>query len=256
MTDPTTTRTTRTTESPWDLLGRLQSIDPGRPRLTWYDDEPGPTSGERIELSARVLINWVSKAGNLLQDDFAAGPGTSVWLDLPAHWRSVYWAFAAWSVGATVVLTPGDTARDDAGHDTADVVVTVDPATAAAAVADAVLVCQPALARAHPEAAAAPSAVDEARELSTHGDQFTPMEEPTPSDDALRVGGDSTAYGDLVAPQGNWGLSPRIAVQGDLAAVLQHTLSAFAADGSVVLTRGATDDASRLRAEGVTLDLR
>ena len=130
---------------PRDLLGRLLATDATRPRLTWYDDEPGPTQGERIELSGRVLANWVAKAGNLLQDDCAAGPGTTVGLDLPAHWRGVYWALATWSVGATVVLGAGVT--------DADVLVTTSPEAAAAHGGDAVLVSLPALARSHPRAA-------------------------------------------------------------------------------------------------------
>ena len=82
---------------PADVLARLVSSDSGRPRLTWYDDTPGPTNGERIELSARVLTNWVAKAANLLQDDCAAGPGTTVGLDVPAHWDedAERWACAA-----------------------------------------------------------------------------------------------------------------------------------------------------------------
>ena len=35
----------------------------GAPALTWY----GP-DGERVELSQRVLANWVTKAMNLLTD--------------------------------------------------------------------------------------------------------------------------------------------------------------------------------------------
>jgi len=41
-------------------------------------DAPGPSQGERIELSGRVLANWVAKAANLLQDDLDAGPGRSM----------------------------------------------------------------------------------------------------------------------------------------------------------------------------------
>ena len=78
------------------------AADPGRPRVTVYDDTDSPTRGERIELSARVLANWVAKAANLLRDDLDAGPGSVVLLDLPPHWRTLYWAFAAWSVGACV----------------------------------------------------------------------------------------------------------------------------------------------------------
>ena len=37
-----------TRQYPADLLAALLADDPGRPRLTWYDDEPGPTAGERI----------------------------------------------------------------------------------------------------------------------------------------------------------------------------------------------------------------
>lgn len=242
-----------TARLPWDLLAAIQSADPGRPRLTWYDDEPGPTTGERIELSARVLVNWVSKAGNLLQDDLAAEPGTRVWLDLPAHWRAVYWALATWAVGATVVLTDGVDAdlRDDA-----DVVVTCDPATAAAAGGDAILVSLPALARSHPEASAAEGAVDEARELSTHGDEFSPFTEPDPASTALVVGDAETPYADLVVARPDWGDAPRVALSGALGDTLVAALSAWALDGSVILSRGTSASlADRLRSEGVTINL-
>ena len=76
----------------------------------------------------------------------------------PAHWRSLYWALATWSVGATVVV--GDAATG------ADVLVTDSPAAAAGHGGDAVLVSLPALARRHPEADDAGGAVDEARELA------------------------------------------------------------------------------------------
>jgi uncharacterized protein (TIGR03089 family) len=233
--------------SPSEVLARIQASDPGRPRLTWYDDEPGPTQGERIELSARVIDNWVAKAANLLQDDAAAEPGTTVGLDLPAHWRSAYWALATWAVGATVVSGP-----DALG---ADVLVTTDPARAAAHGGDAVLVSLPALARSHPEGAASGGAVDEARELSTHGDQFTPLADPEADDVALVADGEQVSYADLVVTQPDWGGEPRVALSGDdLSHVLRMALSAWAADGSVVLSRGTTPDpAARLRQEGVTI---
>jgi uncharacterized protein (TIGR03089 family) len=234
---------------PSDVLTRLVASDSARPRLTWYDDEPGPTAGERVELSARVLANWVSKAANLLQDDAAAGPGTTVGLDLPAHWRSLYWALATWSVGATVVV--GDAASG------ADVLVTDSPEAAAGHGGDAVLVSLPALARSHPEAGSAAGAVDEARELSTHGDLFTPMSDPEPGDVALVARGVDTAYGDVVVPDPGWGESPRVAVEGSLDRVLRQALAAWAAGGSVVLLRGHRDDlAHRFSAEGVTVDAR
>jgi len=234
---------------PADVLARMVAADPGRPRLTWYDDEPGPTAGERIELSARVLANWVAKAANLLQDDAAAGPGTTVGIDLPAHWRSLYWALAAWSVGATVVV--GDAATG------ADVLVTDSPATAAGHGGDAVLVSLPALARRHPEADDAGGAVDEARELATHGDLFSPMSDAEPGDVALAADGVDTAYGAVVVPEDGWGTSPRVVLGGALEPVLRRALAAWAVDGSVVLVRGQHDDlADRFASEGVTVDAR
>ncbi|KRB44292.1 MULTISPECIES: TIGR03089 family protein [unclassified Terrabacter] len=234
---------------PAEVLARMVAADPGRPRLTWYDDEPGPTAGERIELSARVLANWVSKAANLLQDDAAAGPGTTVGLDLPAHWRSLYWALATWSVGATVVV--GSAAAG------ADVLVTDSPAAAAGHGGDAVLVSLPALARSHPEAGDAGGAVDEARELATHGDLFSPMSDAEPGDVALAADGLDTAYGAVVVPDDGWGTSPRVALAGGLEQVLRLALGAWSADGSVVLVRGDREDlAARFASEGVTVDAR
>jgi len=78
-----------------DVLA-LVTRDPGRPRITWY----GPD--ERIELSGAVLGNWVAKVTNLLVEEFDAGPGVRVELDLPAHWRTVVWALAVWRSGACV----------------------------------------------------------------------------------------------------------------------------------------------------------
>ncbi|EWT00211.1 hypothetical protein N865_17620 [Intrasporangium oryzae NRRL B-24470] len=236
-----------TAPQPIEVLARIVASDPGRPRLTWYDDEPGPTQGERIELSARVLANWVAKAANLLQDDAAAGPGTTVGLDLPPHWRALYWALATWSVGATVAVGPAATG--------ADVLVTTSPERAADHGGDAILVSLPALARSHPEAGDSGGAVDEARELSTHGDRFSPMAEAEDADPALVGDGADTAYGSLVVPRPDWGAAPRVVLDDTLPRVLSDALSAWAADGSVVLTRGPERDlAARLAAEGVTVD--
>jgi uncharacterized protein (TIGR03089 family) len=234
---------------PAAVLASLIASDSARPRLTWYDDEPGPTAGERIELSGRVLGNWVSKAANLLQDDAAAEPGTTVGIDLPAHWRSAYWALATWSVGATVVI--GDSATG------ADVLVTDSPERAAAHGGDTVLVTLAALARSHPGIAEAGGAVDEARELSTHGDVFTPMADPERADVALATEAGDTAYGLLVAAEPAWGAGPRVALRGTLERVLRGCLSAWAADGSVVLSRGDSPrDAERMASESVTVDAR
>src|SRR5665647_605927 len=100
------------------LLAQL-TAEPGRPRLTWY------APAERVELSGHVLDNWVTKTANLLVEEYDAGPGTRVLLDLPVHWRSVVWAFAAWRVGACVIVPGPSTTR-------VDLVVTDHPAGARA----------------------------------------------------------------------------------------------------------------------------
>jgi uncharacterized protein (TIGR03089 family) len=82
-----------------DLMTALRSGHSTSPRLTWY----GPDA-ERVELSGRVLDNWVAKTSNLLQDELDAEPGMRLRLDLPAHWKSMILALAAWQLGMEVVL--------------------------------------------------------------------------------------------------------------------------------------------------------
>ena len=250
--------------TPAHLLRALVVADSGRPRITVYDDTGSATRGERIELSARVLANWVAKGANLLRDDLDVGGGSVVQLDLPPHWRSLYWALAAWSVGAAVDVPArrrpdagGAAAAADSGDAGVDVVVTdaVDVASAATASgADVVFVTLAALARSATVPVPA-GAVDEARELATHGDVFDAWDEPDPSDVALRLLGDGeTTYAAVV---------PEAAARGerlhtstaDTAAFLRLALEVWAGDGSLVLSRGdAGDDVltSRFVAEGVT----
>ncbi|SDP28316.1 TIGR03089 family protein [Pedococcus dokdonensis] len=227
--------------TPAEVLAALLRSDPGRPRVTFYEDTPGPTSGERIELSAKVLGNWVSKAANALQEEWDLAPGSRVRLALPPHWRSLYWALAVWSVGATVVLDDGE----------ADLVVTDDPALATTS--PAVLVTLAALARGATEPVPA-GAMDDAKELATYADQFSAWDEPAPSDPAVTGAGDA-AYEDVV-PQRDWGVGVRVhTAAGDLGAVLGTALAAWSLDGSLVLSRGpepAGGRGSRLSAEGVT----
>jgi len=182
------------------LLAALQASDPGRPRLTWY----GP-GGERVELSARVLDNWVAKTANLLVEELDLQAGGRVLLDLPPHWRTAVWALAAWAAGAELV------ARDAVD---ADVVVSADPARPAGD-ARLVLVALPGLARSVPDLPA--GALDYNAEVSGFGDVFLP-EEPA----ALPTVQPAPAGARLLVTAAHWDLA------GDLVAALT-------ADGSVVL---------------------
>jgi uncharacterized protein (TIGR03089 family) len=238
-------------QTPASVLAEILRSDPARPRVTFYEDTAGPTRGERIELSGKVLANWVSKAGNALQDEYDLGPGSIIRLSLPPHWRALYWALAVWSVGGTV---------DCVGGPTADLLICDDPERIAATpgLVDVVLVTLDALARVH-EGPVPAQAMDEARDLATYGDQFAAAATPGPEDLALITSVARTAYGRLV-PQVDWPANTRVNLAGDLAQVLESTLAAWAVDGSVILARngrraGGEPQPARLASERVTLNL-
>ena len=240
--------------TPGEVLAAMLRSDATRPRLTFYDDAEGPTRGERIELSAKVIGNWVNKAGNALQDELGAGSGAVVVIAMPVHWRSVYWALAAWSVGATVVLAQHGAGGGATAVRRADVLVTDDPDLARTASGRAVLVSLPMLARAHPEAAE--GVFDEARELAGYGDVLDVWDPPDPAAPAFAgPHGEPTAYGELV-PVRDWGASPRVHLRAPLERVLRDALAAWALDGSVVMVRDPHgDQTDRLTSEAVTVDV-
>jgi uncharacterized protein (TIGR03089 family) len=209
----------------FDLMTALRSGQATSPRLTWYGPE-----GERVELSGRVLDNWVAKTSNLLQDELDAEPGTRLRLDLPAHWKSLILALAAWQLGMELILDAGE----------ADLVATDDPGPAAAQGAfDAVLaVALPALAMRWP--GELPSGVvDYAAEVRSHGDVFLPHVEPEPSRPALltTAGAAHTHSGLLdgfaALPAGAQRLL--VPAADGLEAALSRALGAWKSDGSVVL---------------------
>lgn len=216
--------------------------DETAPRVTFYDDEPGPTKGERIELSAKVLANWVAKAGNLLQEEFDAAPGTTVGLDLPAqHWRTLYWAMAVWSVGATVVLDEPEAAD-----------VLVADSAREGRTGDQVVVTLAGLARMHPNPLP-DGVVDEAAQLSTYADHFDAWEDPAGADVALSDGDTRITY-DVLVPDPDGAPQRTYVSATQPAQVLQEVLRVWAGDGSVVLVRDPdpTTLEERLRSEGVT----
>src|SRR4051812_26575149 len=93
---------------PAALLTDARQRDPARPLVTHYDD----ATGERVELSATTLDNWVAKTANLLQEEFDIGPGSTVAVALPVHWQTAAVLLGIWSCGAAVV----DTAAEDDGR--------------------------------------------------------------------------------------------------------------------------------------------
>ena len=242
---------------PADVLTALVAADPARPRLTWYDDD----TGERIELSAKVLRTWVAKAATLLLDDAGLAAGDTLLLDLPGHWRAGYWALSSWWVGAHVVVVPSSAAgRSLLPRLDPDVVVTTDPHLASAA-RYAVLVSLPMLARRHPDLP--DGVVDEAAELAGYPDHPPPAAVIDGAALALTeypVGAGepgapvTTTYRDLVAPHDAAG-PLRVRISPTLSQLLRQALSVWAAGGSVVVvSRPSLEQADRLTAEGVTAD--
>ena len=221
-----------------ELMTALRSGHSTSPRLTWY----GPDS-ERVELSGRVLDNWVAKTSNLLQDELDAGPGSRLRLDLPPHWKSVILALAAWQLGMTTVLDDGD----------ADLLVTGEPeAPRGSAVYDAVIaVPLPALAMSWP-GQLPPGVVDYAAEVRSHGDVFMAHTDPNPTDPAVTAA-DGTTYrhADLLesfAAGHENGARLLVKAGEGLEQVLMQSLGAWRQDGSVVLVHSEVEITDKLLA--------
>ncbi|CCG04965.1 TIGR03089 family protein [Blastococcus saxobsidens] len=236
-----------TPATPADLLAQALRRSPATPLLTYYDD----ASGERVELSATTLANWVAKTANLLQEEFDLGPGGRAALALPVHWQTAAVLLAVWSCGATVL----DTATED-GERLADV--------------DVVLAAQDRLPpleeqgieellglSLHPLGMGmtgyAGDARDFALEVRVHGDTFVPWSPPRPADPGLTLGGLALSLGGLAEAAGE--LARRLAIaDGDRllidaqvaaeAGPVAWLLAPLAAGASVVLVRSA--DRSRL----------
>jgi uncharacterized protein (TIGR03089 family) len=86
------------TTFPQVLSGQL-ARDPGRPLVTFYDDD----TGERTELSVTTYANWVAKVSSLLTDELDVEHGSRLLVDLPPHWLGTVVLGAAWGCGLEVV---------------------------------------------------------------------------------------------------------------------------------------------------------
>lgn len=212
------------------ILHRLETVEAAQPRLTWYGPED-----ERVELSGRVLANWVTKATNLLVEESDVEPGSRVELDLSVHWRSLVWGLATLVAGGELVLPAAADDEDDrpeerpdedegwgqeadpwddedevepeekedeafVAHVSAESDVIVTNRTDGAAQAEVVLVIAlPALAMQVSEALPV-GALDAAAGLMGQGDELTFVEEPDGADVALRLPGDEQiSYDGLAA---------------------------------------------------------
>lgn len=150
------------------VLDPMLRADPVGPRITYYDD----ANGERIELSAATLANWAAKTGNLLRDEFGAGPASRVAVLLPAHWQTAAVLFGVWWIGAEVLLEAGDA---DIALCTAD---RLDEADTTGAAEVAVLSLDP-FGRPAPDLPV--GVTDYATAVRVHGDQIVAERNPGPA---------------------------------------------------------------------------
>ncbi len=155
------------------ILDPMLRADPVGPRITYYDD----ATGERIELSAVTLANWAAKTGNLLRDEFGAGPSSRVAVLLPAHWQTAAVLFGVWWIGGEVVFG-GDA---DVALCTLD---RLDEADATGATEVAVLSLD-AFGRPVPDLPI--GVTDYATAVRVHGDQITGEQRPGPAFDGRSV---------------------------------------------------------------------
>lgn len=217
------------------------------PMLTWYGD-----GGERVDLTGKVTANWMIKATNLLTMEVGCEPGSGVWLDLPAHWRSLVWAHAAWAAGARLTLTSDD----------ADVAITATP-TGAHSHLETIVIALAALARRVEEVP--PGAIDGAADLMTQADDFMLPPEGSASS-PTGLGGDqsellahplhvrsvesgSSGSTEPVAPAAARSQA-RVLVPGhSLESLLLQVPPLWAAGASVVIS---DEESSIIEAEGIT----
>jgi hypothetical protein len=250
------------------LAARLRA-DGASPFVTFYDD----ATGERVELSAITLDNWVAKTANLLADTLGLGAGDRVGVDLPTHWLTVVILLAAWSAGCEVLVatdhdaTPaGPAGQGEVGPGEADgpgglaggvqalfaSEARLDAALALGADEVVALSLRPFGARlAHPVA----GVLDFAAEVPAHGDRFAAPRPPAGQAAVLARAAEVATAGGLAA--GDRLLST--AGPGSAAGLLGTVLGPLVTGASVVLCRhleGNLDEAAlarRIGAERVTV---
>jgi uncharacterized protein (TIGR03089 family) len=245
-------------QTPADLLAETVRRNAAAPLITHYDD----ASGERVELSATTLANWVAKSANLLQDEFDVARGSRVAVGLPVHWQAAAVLLAVWSCGATVVDTA---AVDDAALGDVDVLLTTQDRLAVPdgeAGTDDAGGPQVVGLSLHPLGLGMAGYVGPARdfalEVRAHGDVFLPYEPPDPDAVGLVVGGLELTLGGLVDTAGQLGArlgvrsGDRILVDAataEEAGPVAWLLAPLAAGASLVLCRNLDRDLLDRRAD-------
>ena len=91
-------------DTPEALFHAVRMSDPARPVVTFYDR----ASGERAELSAASLGNWVAKGHFLLGDELGLGPGDAAYVEVGVHWMTVAIWMAVYTAGLALTADAAD----------------------------------------------------------------------------------------------------------------------------------------------------
>nr|WP_243888978.1 TIGR03089 family protein [Dermatophilus congolensis] len=216
------------------------TTDPTTPRITRYD------SWGRIELSGRVLGNWVAKATNLLRTEYDPQPLDVIALDLPAgHWRTLYWALATWACGAHLHIIDPETDLATVTTSTGSplLAITDRPTKWTHLPLDTIAVSTAPLARSFDSDLA--GALDEAAEISSYPDSADLATIADPHDPACSDHGYEVTYNDLISPHSPERLLLPLSADTSRMQALTLITSVLAAGGSIV-TSDTTEDLNRL----------
>lgn len=169
---------------PADLLGIRLRATPDTPAFTYYDEG----TGERTELSAVTLDNWLAKTANLLVDGGGLDADGRAAVLLPPHWQTAAVLLGCFAVGLSVSTRDDGTAPADVAFATPDAL----DAARRFRPADTYLLGLAPLAQ--PIRELPPGTVDYVVEVRAFGDRFVPV---TPVEaDAPALAG--ATHGELV----------------------------------------------------------
>ena len=221
--------------TPEALFASLVAAASSQPFVTYYDE----ATGERSELSAKSLANWVAKTHFLLTDELGLGVGDSALIALPAHWISVPALLGVLSAGLAV---------SESATSASAAFVTPSTASRAEGVPDVFCIA--------PESAAfglrgevPPGAQDYVLAVRPQPDAWASVHSSASADDDCWAGLSRGEVVDLArASAGELGLAAgaRVLTARDWRGPedwVDTLLAPLAVGGSVVYVRNATDDA-------------
>lgn len=216
--------------TPERQFAQLLARDPSSPFVTYYDE----ATGERTELSAKSLANWVAKTHHLLGDELGLAVGDTALLALPAHWLSVPMLLGCLTAGLALT-TDGD----------ADVAFAATASLDAAAAAADVYAFAPETAAVGFRGEPPPPALDYVASVRPQADAWATVRMPAEPDDPCLPG---LSRGEVAARAGATGLESgaRVLTTRRWASAddwIDTVLAPIAVGGSVVFVANCTDDA-------------